>query len=153
MKKIKLILKIIILILLCFMNFSFILAADDVIKDKFAIANLEKMISFNELHTNIDNKMNLIYFYNDKTLNQNKYNTIKNFISETECKKVVNFVDFKVDGSNPKEYMIYSILTNELGSNTIILLDKSGSKIEVFTPDEKLQTIETTLKNIIKNYI
>lgn len=99
------------------------------------------------------NKFSLIYFYDPSSLQTEKYNTIKNFTDNIDTQKVLNFVDFSLDGTNEEDFVIYTNIARNKGSNTIVLLDKYGYTISVFEPTLAVSKIEDFLKDTLKNYI
>lgn len=156
MKKIKIIFKILFILALILLNSVFIIYNyyySDYELLNVSIENTYNMVSATDTHIEKDNKMSLIYFYTEDTLEQERFNTIKSFIENTDCSKVVNFVEYKIDVNNLEDYIIYNSMTGESGSNSIVLLNKLGHKTKVFSSETSVINIENELKDILKNYL
>lgn len=156
MKKIKFILKIILIALLLFMNFVFILYNLVYNKNYYKIAtsltSVENLVDNKNVYTNKDNKMTLIYFSTNDNTESYKHDRLKSFIEGTNCKDVVNFVDYKIE-DNIKSFIISNYVAQSSDSNTVILLNKTGYKIAEFSSNDSVVTIENALKEILKNYL
>lgn len=156
MKKIKFIFKILFILALILLNSIFILYNhyySDYELLNVSVENAYNMTVASDTYIEKNNKMSLIYFYTEDSLEQERFNTIKSFIENTDCSKVVNFVEYKIDINNLEDYIIYNSMTNEAGSNSIVLLNKLGQKMNVFSHDISVIDIENELKDILKNYL
>ena len=156
MKILKNIFKITLITILLLLNIIYVISnisGTDYLLFNMSVENIYNMLSAPETYIEKDNKMTLIYFYTDESLELEKFNTIKFFIENTDCSKIVNFVEYKIDTNNTNDEIIYNTLTNSSGSNSIVLLNKLGYNIQSFSPNTSVITIENELKEILKNYL
>ena len=157
MKKIKLFLKILTIIALLAFLGMFLLFNLAYPKEYLnALVGVKNIVDFKtdgNIYNDIDNKMTVIYFKDNNDLEEYKYETLKSFITETDCNQVANFVDFYLDETDVNSQTVFHALSPKSSSNSVILLNKLGYKIESFSSADSIIDIENKLKEIFKNYL
>lgn len=115
--------------------------------------NAVSLVGNSFITPNENGTFTLIYFYDEQSLQVDKLEEVKAFAANQDVVDILNFKEFNVDGIDIDKYLIYTTLTKNSGSNSILLLNKSGYTVLSFSPNEDISHILNELKNTLKNYI